>query len=438
MPKPARGSVRSPIPSVIKRNTALFAVILAFTGVGMNFAFILGPLMVVSLMGSATLAGLAVGLIGLSRFIVGYPVGKITDTYGRKPGVLFGLALGLVGTIGVGFSMGERSIVLFAGAMLVFGMGMNAAQQLRVAATDMFPPRLRGQALGYLAMGSMLGVVTFPLFIKAAQWLAGGIGEDPLGMPWLLLPGLIIPGMFLVALVRPDPKEIGMHLERYFPDYTPPPGSASAQRSSLIAIRLVRHVPTLLAIVANTAAQGNMSIVMILTSLALDHHGHSLFAISVSMAFHASGMFAFSIPLGWAADRYGRAPVMYPGVAVTLLGAWMVAFTAPYWSITLGTFLVGVGWAAANIAATAAVADYTETIERGRAIGVIESFAGAMSVLMALITGPLIEWRGLPAAGLTAIVVAAVPLLMLLATRASQRSARRKRTEPLPESRSAR
>ncbi|MBI4292079.1 MAG: MFS transporter [Betaproteobacteria bacterium] len=428
MHKPVRSPARPPIPSVIKRNTALFAVILAFTGVGMNFAFILGPLMVVSLMGSATLAGLAVGLIGLSRFIVGYPVGKITDTYGRKPGVLFGLALGLAGAVGVGFSMSLRSIVLFAGAMLVFGMGMNAAQQLRVAATDMFPPRLRGQALGYLAMGSMLGVMIFPFLIQAAQSLAGGIGEDPLGVPWLLLPALIIPGMFLVALVRPDPKEIGMHLERYFPDYRPPSGTAAAQRSSLIAIRLVRHVPTLHAIVANTAAQGNMSIVMILTSLALDHHGHSLFAISVSMAFHASGMFAFSIPLGWLADRYGRAPVMFPGVAITLVGAWMVAFTAPYWSITLGTFLVGLGWAAANIAATAAVADYTETIERGRAIGVIESFAGAMSVAMALITGPLIEWRGLPAAGYTAIFVAAVPLAMLLATRASLRSAQRRRT----------
>lgn len=426
MRKPERSSKTSVIPPAIKRNTALFAVTLAFTGAGMNFAFILGPLMVISLMGDATFAGLAVGLIGLSRFFVAYPVGKITDTYGRKPGVLFGLVLGLAGAVFVGLSMSLRSIAVLAGAMLIFGMGMNAAQQLRVAATDMFPPRLRAQALGYLAMGSMLGVVIFPLLIQAAQSLAGRLGQDPLGLPWLMLPGLIVPGMLLVALVRPDPKEIGMHLERYYPDYKPPAKSASAQRSSIIAIRLLRNVPTLLAIVANTAAQGNMSIVMILTSLALNHHGHSLVAISVSMAFHASGMFAFSIPLGWLADRYGRGIVMFPGVAITLVGAWMVAFTAPYWSITLGTFLVGLGWAAANIAATAAVADFTETIERGRAIGVIESFAGAMSVLMALITGPLIEWRGMSAAGLTAIFVAAVPLLMLLATRAAKRSDRRR------------
>ena len=46
--------------------------------------------------------------------------------------------------------------------MLVFGMGMNAAQQLRVAATDMFPPTMRAQALGYVALGSLVGFAVQP------------------------------------------------------------------------------------------------------------------------------------------------------------------------------------------------------------------------------------------------------------------------------------
>ena len=46
--------------------------------------------------------------------------------------------------------------------MLIFGMGMNASQQMRVAATDMFPPRLRGRALGYVALGSMVGIGLSP------------------------------------------------------------------------------------------------------------------------------------------------------------------------------------------------------------------------------------------------------------------------------------
>ena len=58
------------VPPLIKRNTALFALSQSFTGAGMSFAYGLGPLMVIALTGSASLAGLSVGLIGLSRFLV--------------------------------------------------------------------------------------------------------------------------------------------------------------------------------------------------------------------------------------------------------------------------------------------------------------------------------------------------------------------------------
>ncbi|OFZ73519.1 MAG: hypothetical protein A2W04_07630, partial [Betaproteobacteria bacterium RBG_16_64_9] len=404
------------IPPVIKRNTALFALSQSFTGAGMQFAYGLGPLMVIALTGSAALAGLSVGLIGLSRFLVSYPVGKITDTYGRKPGILLGLALALAGAIVVGLSMSVHSFLVLVLGMLVFGMGMNAAQQLRVAATDMFPPHLRAQALGYIAMGSMVGLVISPLVIGGSERIAHDVGQDPLGLPWLLLPILIVTGMVLVAFVRPDPKEIGMHLERYYPDYSPAPRPTAGHKDESFSVAsLLRNVPIRLALVSNCAAQGNMSIVMVLTSLVLAQHGQSLAAIAVSLMFHTAGMYAFTIPLGKLADRFGRARVMYPGVVTALIGAGLVAFTEGYWPVTLGTFLVGLGWAAANVAATALIADHAATGVRGRAIGVNESFAGGISVVMALVTGPLIEWSGLPATGLVAVLVSVGPLAMLLA-----------------------
>ncbi len=410
------------VPTLIKRNTALFALSQSFTGAGMQFAFGLGPLMVIALTGSASLAGLSVGLIGLSRFLVSYPVGKITDTYGRKPGILLGLSLALVGAVVVGMSMSVHSFAVLVLGMLVFGMGMNAAQQLRVAATDMFPPHMRAQALGYIAMGSLVGLVISPLVISGAEAVAPRLGQDALGLPWLLLPVLIVSGMALIAFVHPDPKEIGMHLERYYPEYTPPPRPPAGHRAAFSALSLLRNGPIRLAIVSNCAAQGNMSIVMVLTSLVLAHHGHSLGAIAFSHMFHSAGMFAFTIPLGRLADRIGRPAVMFPGVGTALVGASLVAFTGAYWLVTLGTFLVGLGWAAANVAATALIADRAATEVRGRAIGVNESFAGGISVLMALVTGPLIEWSGLPAAGFVAVLVALPPLLMLLAGRVRRRA----------------
>ncbi|HEX2724386.1 MAG TPA: MFS transporter, partial [Beijerinckiaceae bacterium] len=400
------------IPPLIKRNTALFALSQSFTGAGMQFAYGLGPLMVTALTGSARLAGLSVALIGLSRFLVAYPIGKVTDALGRKPGILIGLTLAMFGAIVVGLSMSIQSIAMLIGGMLLFGMGMNAAQQLRVAATDMFPPHLRAQALGYVALGSLAGLVISPPMVTHAESIAHGLGQDPLGLPWLLLPALIVPGMVLVTLVRPDPKEIGMNLERYYPDYTAPPRRSAGQQPVFRAGRLLRMRATRLAIVSNCAAQGNMSIIMVLTSLVLAHHGHSLGAIALSHVFHTVGMFAFTIPLGRLADRLGRNKVMLPGIAITLVGAAFVALAEGYVGVTLGTFLVGLGWAAANVAATALIADHAETAERGRAIGLSDSFAGGTSVFAALVTGPLIDWYGLSAAGLTAVLLALVPLVM--------------------------
>ncbi|MSP97075.1 MAG: hypothetical protein EXR29_07605 [Betaproteobacteria bacterium] len=48
-----------------------------------------------------------------------------------------------------------------------------------------------------------------------------------------------------------------------------------------------------------------------------------LFALPQS--FTGAGMFAFTVPLGKPADRFGRERVMYPGVAVALVGSILVA-----------------------------------------------------------------------------------------------------------------
>jgi MFS family permease len=409
---PARTAV--PIPALIKRNIALFALSQSFHGAGMQFAYGLGPLMVIGLTGSTSLAGLSVGLIGFSRFLVSYPIGKITDTYGRKPGILFGLLLALIGGLILGTSLSFDSAALFVIGMVVFAMGMYAAQQLRVAATDMVLPHMRGQALGYIATGSLVGLVISPLVVYGAEQVAPQLGMNPLSLPWFFLPVLILIGAALVGFIHPDPKEIGQNLQRYYPGYVPAARPREVDESAFSGLTLLRRRPILLAIIANCAAQGNMSIVMVLTSLMLAHHGHSLGAIAASHTFHTAGMFAFTIPLGKLADRAGYARVMYPGVLIALLGATLVSFTPSFWTITLGTFLVGLGWAAANVAATAFIANQTETAQRGRAIGLNDSFAGGMSVTSALATGPLIAWQGLPAAGTAAAIIAAVPLILVL------------------------
>jgi MFS family permease len=301
--------------------------------------------------------------------------------------------------------------------MVIFTMGISAAQQVRVAATDMYPPRMRGLALGFFATGSLVGIVLGPIVMAIGEVVAGRTGHEPLALPWLMMPVLILGGMLLVTFVQPDPKEIGMHLDRYYPGYVKPPALAPTDIAAFSWRDVWRRKHVRLAIIANASGQGNMAIVMVLTSLVLSHHGHSLTAITVSHMFHSAGMFAFTIPLGWASDRYGREQVMYPGVGVALIGALFVAFAEGFAAVTIGTFLVGLGWCAANVASTALIADLVETQHRGRAIGVNESVAGMMAVLAAVVTGPLVECTSLPAAGVTAVLIAVVPLALLAWTK---------------------
>ena len=399
------------VPALIKRNMALFALSQSFTGAGMQFIYGLGPLMIVGISGSNDLAGLSVALIGLSRFLVSYPIGKITDSFGRKPGILLGLALALVGTFVIAMGQNAANLIGVIFGILIFGMGMNAAQQMRVGATDMFPSSLRGQALGYIALGTFAGLILSPAVVNLGERMAAaGVGQA-LVLPWLMLPILIIIGAGLVYFVRPDPKEIGQNLSHYYPDYVEPHHPAS-KGDKFVGGSLMKYVPTRLAIAANAAAQGNMSIVMVLTSLVLQHHGHSLTAIAWAHLFHSAGMFAFSIPIGKLADRMGRAKIMYPGLVLTIAGAALVGLTSGYISITFGTFLVGIGWAMTNVASTALLADEVETSMRGRAIGTNDSWAGGTSLVLSIITGPLISYSGLPASAVFAACVAAVPLLM--------------------------
>ncbi|HSR55004.1 MAG TPA: MFS transporter [Alphaproteobacteria bacterium] len=412
------------MPPLIKRNIVLFTLSQSFNGAGMQLAYGMGPLMVLALTSSAALAGLSVAVIGLSRFLVAYPVGKVMDAYGRKPAILLGLVLALFGALALSLSIETRSLLLLTTGMLIFAMGMNAAQQLRVAATDMVLPHRRGQALGYVALGSLAGLVFFPPMMRFSEAYAASFGLHELGLPWLLIPLLILPGMVLVKLVRPDPKEIGMNLSRYYPGYVAPPHEHDAAGPAAFSWSdAVRPLPIRLAIACNCAAQGNMAVIMVLTSLVLHKHGHSLSAIAFSHMFHSAGMFAFTIPLGWLSDRIGRARVMYPGVAVTMVGAALVVFPQAYWFVTLGTFLVGLGWAAANVAATAYIADHSETSRRGRTIGINDTAAGAIAVLMAVLTGPLIGLGGLAAAGIMAMTVSLLPALLIPAVLSDRRAA---------------
>ncbi len=368
--------------------------------------------MVLQLLGSASLAGIGGSIIGLSRFAVSYPIGKLTDAYGRRVGAFVALMLGMVGSILLGASIVLLSFPVFLVGMLIVGLGTGAAMHMRVAAADMYPPDRRAEGLGYVLTGSVAGAVIATVLIVLAELAAGWTGTDVKSIAWFIVPLVLLPAVILVQRVRPDPKVIAENLERYWPSYRSPP-AAVVTRPTGDFRTFIRHSPKQVAYACYTAAQGTMSMMMVMTPLVMVENDHTLYAISIAISIHVVGMYAFSIPIGRLADRIGRRTLLGAGLGIQVVGAILVPVSPYYWVITLGLFLVGLGWSAANVSSTAILADTTTPEERGRAVGTNDMLAGAITVATPFIGGLVVASLGLMAVGLAGASLALTPMFLL-------------------------
>uniref|UniRef100_UPI002604F51F MFS transporter n=1 Tax=uncultured Meiothermus sp. TaxID=157471 RepID=UPI002604F51F len=379
------------IPPLVKKNTWLLATTQAINGAGMQLVPTFGAIQVVMLLGNAAFAGVATSIMAFSRVMTAYFVGRLTDQRGRKAGMYLGLWLALVGALVIGMATMLGSFAMFCVGALIFGSGVGAVQQMRVAAADMYPPSRRGEGISLVAMGSLFGAGISPLLVWLAERWGKLLGINEIALAWLLVPVLILPCFLLVRSIRPDPRQIALEMEKYYPAWAL--GGAGSnplelEQGDLFRVRVA-------AILSAVTVQGQMVMMMSMTALALKALDCSLSQISFSVALHAMGMFAFSWPIGRLADRIGRRPVIVAGLAVAGLGALLVGLGEGYWAITTGTFLVGLGWSGAFLGSNTMLADVSPPIGRGRAIGVLELWANAAGMTLPILGGLVVQGFGL-------------------------------------------
>jgi MFS family permease len=296
----------------------------------------------------------------------------------------------------------------------LFALGSaGSQQQRRLSAADLFPPSRRAQGLGYVLTGSLVGAFIGPLLITAAQMLADQHAWDPMAVPWLLVSVLIVPSFVLIARIRPDPREIALHLEDYYPGYQRAARQPQSNTGQPELGSLLRSYPQVVALVSMFVLYGNMSMLMSMTPLVMAHEGMSLTAISLTVAIHVAGMYGLSAPLGRLADRFGRRPVLLLGLSLSTLGTGLAALGTAYMPIVLGLFLIGVGWCCGNVATPAIIADTTAPEVRGRAMGLNLSLSALASVTTPLLGGFLMDRFG-PAELLVVSVAVLCPCLAIV------------------------
>ena len=98
--------------------------------------------------------------------------GKLSDLYGRKPIMLIGIAIFIVGSIFAGFAWSMPSMIVFR---LIQGIGAGAVQPVALTIiADLYPAHERGKVQGWLAsvwaFSAVLGPLAGSLIIQDLSW----------------------------------------------------------------------------------------------------------------------------------------------------------------------------------------------------------------------------------------------------------------------------
>jgi MFS family permease len=165
------------------------------------------PLFVVEgLRSSPAIAGISLSVFAVGNAAVLMVSGKLSDSVGRKPMAIAGLAVSAVGTVCIGFS---SDVPLFMAASLVAGVGaglLNPPQNAVVA--DVIGAKAKGgPVLAAFQMVTDLGAITGPL-------LAGVLADQFSYQTAFLMTSALFVIALGVWLVAPEtlPKEPHVHV----------------------------------------------------------------------------------------------------------------------------------------------------------------------------------------------------------------------------------
>jgi MFS family permease len=101
--------------------------------------------------------------------------GKLADLFGRKPVVLVGIAIFLIGSVLAGLAWSMPAMIAFR---LIQGIGAGAIQPITLTIIgDLYPVRERGKVQGWLASVWAISAVLGPM--------AGGLIIRDLSWPWI-------------------------------------------------------------------------------------------------------------------------------------------------------------------------------------------------------------------------------------------------------------
>ncbi|MEU7484295.1 MFS transporter [Streptomyces sp. NPDC042319] len=430
-----------------RRVLTVLVVSQVLSGAGLAAGITVGALLAEEMLGSTGLAGLPSALFTAGAALGAVGIGRLSQRWGRRPGLALGYAGGAVGSLGVVVAAATGNAPLLFVALTVYGAGTATNLMARYAGADLAAPERRGRAVSTVLLATTLGAVAGPLLVSVTGEVAHGWGIPRLAGPFALATvAFTAAALLLAALLRPDPLRLSRTLAEAEaeaaaeaeaeaaasnPDQAQaePPGAADARteepRHTAGGTRHDR--PDRRGLLGGTAVmvlgQLAMIAIMTMTPVHMRAHGHGTGDAGLVIALHVGAMFLPSPLTGLLVDRIGRLPVAAAS-GVTLFAAGAVAALAPAHSVpALATALVllGIGWNFGLISGTALVTDALPAVTRARTQGVLDVGIAVAGATGGMSSGLVVVAGGFPVLALAGgvLALAIIPALALTVRRRS-------------------
>ena len=392
-----------------KRTVKVLAFGQALGGFGLGATLSVGALMAVELSGSPAWSGAAATLSTLGAAAAAIPLANLAYQRGRRIALASGAFLAILGALLMIVATYFRSFPIEIVGLFLLGAGSAVSLQARFAAADIPTGKPKGKDLSLVVWATTLGAVVGPNLIAPGESLGLAIGMPHLAGPFLftILAQTLSTSVFWFGL-KPDPLIVARDLAGLPAKRKNPKLSA--------ALEVVRSKPIAgFAVVTIALSHMVMVSVMAMTPAHLSSEGHSLADVGLTISLHIAGMYAFAPIFGSLSDRIGAKPTIVLGQLIFLVSLAFSGFgQSNFLSVIFGLFLLGLGWSASTVAASALLSESLDTENRSKVQGFSDSLMSLSGAFGGAVAGTILAlytFGGLNAAALFPVVFISLALV---------------------------